>query len=138
MPNPDDVVLVLGEQRVTRGQFHDRALRAQAFLASRGIGKGDRIGVALRNRPQFFEVMAAATALGATTVPIAWRLKREEVAYLVEDSGVKLVVYDEASASQMSGFPSVSLDAYEQTLASTAPAASTRDPLGSYDMFLYS
>ncbi len=138
MMGDNDVVLVLGGHRVTCGEFRDRVLRAQTFLASRGIAKGDRIGIALRNRPQFFELMAAATALGATTVPIAWRLKREEVAYLVEDSGVKLVVCDEASASQMSLFTSVSLDAYEQALVGTAPAASTRDPLGSYDMFLYS
>jgi long-chain acyl-CoA synthetase len=138
MPNPEDVVLVLGEQRVTRAQFSDRVLRAQAWLAAQGLGQGDRIGVALRNRPQFFELMAAATALGATTVPIAWRLKSEEVAYLVADSGVKLVFFDEASAAQMSGFPSRSLDAYEEALSQTEPAAQLRDPLGFYDMFLYS
>ena len=138
MPNPDEVVLVLGEQRVTRAQFHDRVLRAQAWLAAQGLGQGDRIGVALRNRPQFFELMAAATALGATTVPIAWRLKREEVVYLVADSGVKLVFYDDDSAAQMSGFVSVSLEAYEQALRQTAPAAPDRDPLGGYDMHLYS
>ena len=50
MSGSDDVVLVLGEQRLNRAQFQDRALRAQAVLAGKGIAKGDRIGVALRNR----------------------------------------------------------------------------------------
>lgn len=138
MAQSDDVVLVLGEQRLTRAEFQDRALRGQAVLAGMGIGQGDRIGIALRNRPQFFELLAAATALGATTVPIAWRLKREEVAYLIADSGVKLVVWDADSKDQMQHFAGMSLEAYEVALASANPAAVSGDMLGNYDMFLYS
>ena len=138
MAKLDEVVLVLGEQRLTRAQFQDRALRAQAVLAGKGIGRGDRIGIALRNRPQFFELLAAATALGATTVPIAWRLKREEVAYLVADSGVKQVFYDADSAAQMQHFNGMSLEQYEAALAATEPAALSGDMLGNYAMFLYS
>ena len=136
MAESDEVVLVLGEQRLTRAQFQDRALRAQAVLAGKGIAKGDRIGVALRNRPQVFELLAAATALGATTVPIAWRLKREEVAYLVADSGAKLVFYDADSAAQMHDFPGMSLEQYEAALGQANPAARSGDMLGNYDMFL--
>ena len=138
MTEAGDVVLVLGEQQLTRAAFQDRALRAQAVLARHGIGMGDRIGIALRNRPQFFELLAAATALGATTVPIAWRLKREEVAYLVADSGVKLVFFDADSAAQMADFPGLSLEDYEAAVASANPAAEAGDMLGNYDMFLYS
>ena len=138
MSGSDDVVLVLGEQRLNRAQFQDRALRAQAVLAGKGIAKGDRIGVALRNRPQVFELLAAATALGATTVPIAWRLKREEVAYLLADSGAKLVFYDADSAGQMQDFPGMSLEQYETALAAADPAALVGNMLGNYDMFLYS
>ncbi|MCB2061333.1 MAG: AMP-binding protein [Novosphingobium sp.] len=137
MGEADQALFVLGDQRVTRAQFEDRVLKAQAVLATKGIGRGDRIGIAFRNRPQFYELMAAATALGATTVPIAWRLKRDEVRYLVEDSGVKLVFFDADSAGQMEGIAGVSLDEYEEALASAEPPAAGVLP-GAFDMHLYS
>ena len=117
-----DVLFVCGEQRVTRGEYADRVGRATALLGELGVGPGDCIGVAFRNRPPFFELLAAATAVGAKAVPVAWRLKREEVRYLVEDSGAKCVFYDADSASQMTGLPGVSLEEYEQRLQALAPA----------------
>jgi long-chain acyl-CoA synthetase len=138
MTSADDILFVLGDERLTRGDFIGRSLRAQAFLASKGIGQGDRIGIAFRNRPQFYELMTAATALGATSVPIAWRLKREEVEYLVEDSGVKLVFFDDASAERMEGLNGVSLEDYEVALATTEPAAPSGVPFGMMMFDLYS
>ena len=69
-----------------RAEHKDRVARAVSVLRDIGVGAGDCIGIALRNCPQFFELLAAASALGAKAVPIAWRLKHEEVRYLVEDS----------------------------------------------------
>lgn len=133
-----EVILVLGDQRVTRAGFADRVARARAVLAAEGIGDGDRLGVALRNRPQFFELMAAATALGATTVPIAWRLKQEEVRYLFEDSGAKLVIFDPEAESQIQGVRGMSLAAYEEALAQVKPVDVDSDPIRQFAMHLYS
>jgi long-chain acyl-CoA synthetase len=138
MDNAEDVLFVLGDQHLTRGEFADRSRRAQAFLAAKGVGPGDRIGIAFRNRPQFYELMAAATALGGGSVPIAWRLKQEEVRYLVEDSGVKLVFHDPDSAAQMEGLNGVSLAQYEGAIAKIEPAEPTGVPTGTMAFDLYS
>jgi long-chain acyl-CoA synthetase len=134
----DDIVLVAGEQRVSRGQYRDRLARARILLEQLGIGAGDCIGIALRNRPEFFELLAAATMLAARSVPIAWRLKHDEVSYLVEDSGAKIVFYDADSASQMSGLPAVSIDEYEKRLREIVPPEPAEFPTGKFDMQLYS
>ena len=138
MGNPGEVIFVVGDERTTRGQFEDRVARAMRFLADRGIGPGGKIGIAYRNRVQFFELMAAAGQLGAAIVPIAWRLKRDEVRYLVADSGVSLVFYDEDSASQMSGPDAISLEDYEAAHDAAAPAVLEGDPFAKVDMQLYS
>jgi long-chain acyl-CoA synthetase len=117
-----DVVFVAGDWRVTRDEYMDRAGRAAAVLREHGVGAGDCLGIALRNRPQFFELLTAASALGAKVVPVAWRLKRDEVRYLIEDSGAKLVIFDADCADQMSGLPGLSLDDYEAGLRDAAPA----------------
>src|SRR5688572_18676660 len=118
----DEVLFVCGNQRVTRGEYLDRVARAASVLREMGLGPGGCVGVALRNRPQFFELVAAASLLQAKAVPIAWRLKREEVRYLIEDSGAQFVVSDSDSAEQMAGLPGLSLQDYEDRLARARPA----------------
>jgi long-chain acyl-CoA synthetase len=46
----------------------------------------------LRNDFAFFEVAGGAAALGSPVVPINWHLKAEEVAYILADSGVGILV----------------------------------------------
>jgi long-chain acyl-CoA synthetase len=136
---PDDVVLVAGDWRVTRAEYAGRLARAITVLRDFGVSEGGCIGVALRNCPQFFELFAAAGLMGAKSVPIAWRLKREEVAYLIEDSGAQVVFYDADSAAQMAGLPgAVSLDDYETRLQTAEPEPGIDGTALRFNMELYS
>jgi long-chain acyl-CoA synthetase len=116
-------MFVTGGRRTTRGEFEDRRARAITLLRELGVGPGDCVGVALKNCAQFFEVLSAASALGAKGIPIAWRLKRDEVRYLVEDSGSKAVIYDVACAEHFDGLPGMSLPEYERRIRVAAPSA---------------
>ena len=69
----DDLVFVTPDQRVTRGEYRDRLARAVTVLRELGVGPGGGIGVALQNCPQFYELIGAASVLGAKAVPVAWR-----------------------------------------------------------------
>ncbi|MGH3803961.1 MAG: AMP-binding protein, partial [Pseudonocardiaceae bacterium] len=76
-------------------QLRDRIhALAQAFSA-RGIGVGDRVAIITGNRPEFIETVLAAHLLGALAVPINFRLTGPEAAYILADSGAKIVVGDE-------------------------------------------
>jgi long-chain acyl-CoA synthetase len=135
---PDEVIFVSGDWRVTRREYEDRVARAVSGLGRLGIEPGNSIGIAWQNRPQFFELLAATTAMGATSVPIAWRLKEDEVQYVVEDSHCKLVFFDEASAGSMAGVSGVSLDEYEQLLTTVAPASGVEATPTGFAFELYS
>lgn len=135
----DDIVLVAGDVRVARGEFHERIARAVTGLRELGLGgDGGCIGIALRNCPEFFELAAAAAMIGAKSVPIAWRLKHEEVRYLVENSGARAVFYDSGSAAQMVGLPGISLDEYEARRNAAEPAAGIAEAPLHFNMQLYS
>jgi long-chain acyl-CoA synthetase len=134
----DDIVFVVGDLRMTREAYNDRVARAVAMLHAISVGKGDCIGIAFRNRPQFFELLTAATSLGAKVLPIAWRLKHDEIRYLVEDSKAKVVFFDPESAPHMSGLPGISLGEYEQRLAKAKPAAVFDGAVNRFDLELYS
>jgi len=134
----DETVFVTVDRRISRDEYESRLARAASVLREFGVGAGDTIGVALQNCPQFFELLGAAGALGAKAVPVAWRLKHEEVRYLVEDSGAKLVFYDSASRDQMEGLPAVSLEDYERRLLEVAPAPDIEAGAIRFNMELYS
>jgi long-chain acyl-CoA synthetase len=133
--NADDILFVAGPSRVSFGTYQERVARAVAVLREMDIGQGDCIGIALRNCPQFFELLTAAGALNAKTVPIAWRLKHDEVRYLIEDSKAKLVFFDAESASHMKGLPGMSLEVYEQRLAAIAPATNIECGLSELELY---
>jgi fatty-acyl-CoA synthase len=66
----------------------DRARRVAASLRARGIRHGDRVGLLLNNRVEFLEALFGASAAGATVVPFSTWSTRQELDFLLADSGV--------------------------------------------------
>ncbi len=60
------------EQTFTYGELHRRSSQVAAAMIARGLGHGDRLGVAIRNSPQFVLAVFAAWKIGAVSVPIRW------------------------------------------------------------------
>src|SRR5579863_3932736 len=94
---PDAVYLRFQGGSVTWSQLRDRVNGVAAAMASRGVTAGQRVAVMMTNRPEFLETMFAANALGAIAVPINFRLAPDEVAFILTDSGARLLVVDQAT-----------------------------------------
>src|SRR6187549_832928 len=84
--------IISGERRISYPDIHARIARAAAGFRAIGLGGGTPVGMMLRNDFAFFEVSGGAAALGSPVVPINWHLKAEEVAYILADSGAKILV----------------------------------------------
>ena len=56
-----------------------------------GIGKGDRVAILSENRPEWMIADFASLLLGAVTVPIYATLTAEQTAYILRDSGARVV-----------------------------------------------
>ena len=63
---------------------------ATAFAQS-GIAKGDRIAWYGKNSALYFELLIAAGRVGVVMVPVGWRLAPAEVAFILKDTGARLV-----------------------------------------------
>ena len=76
--------------RITYGTLRERAHRlASALHAFLHVGAGDRVAFLSRNRPEFVELYWALNHVGAIFVPVNFRLKAQEVAYILRDSGAR-------------------------------------------------
>lgn len=86
------LAILYGEQQFTYAELHQRVGRVAQALRTLGTRQGDRVAILQRNGPALLETMFACFRIGATTVPINVRLHPEEVAFICQDSGVKVLV----------------------------------------------
>lgn len=70
-------------------------------LSEAGYGHGHRIALLMGNRPEFFLIKLAVATLGVSLVPVNPDYRPGEVAYLIDDSGVDLVITEAHRADLM-------------------------------------
>lgn len=85
---PDHPVIIIGQETVSYACLAKRAGRLAAGLRSRGLARGDRVGLLCDNRVEWLEVFFAVTALGATLVPFSTWSTRSELEFLITDSAI--------------------------------------------------
>ncbi|KPQ04969.1 MAG: fatty-acyl-CoA synthase [Rhodobacteraceae bacterium HLUCCA12] len=89
----DDIAFVRGDARWSWAEMDARAAAfAQALVQDYGIAKGDRVLVQSANCNQMFEAMFACWRVGAVWVPANFRLSPEDLAWLADSSGARLLL----------------------------------------------
>ncbi len=82
------------DERVSyEAQYRAVAALAEVYRAH-GVGKGDRVAIAMRNLPEWPVAFFAATVIGAIAVPLNAWWTGDELAYGLADSGATLLVCD--------------------------------------------
>ena len=77
---------------LTFGEIKEKADRLATALARHGIAKSDRVGIMLPNCPPYVFAVFAVLRLGATVVNINPAYTPPEVAFILRDSGVRMVL----------------------------------------------
>ena len=98
-----------GEVR-TYAQLAENTTRLAHGLAARGVARGDRVAFLGPNSTELVEAMFATAKLGAVFIPLNTRLAPPETAYILTDSGAKLLIAapgfdDVISAPQVQRLP---------------------------------
>lgn len=115
----DGTFIVYGEERVTFEAFARATLALAADLQHRGVQRGDRVAVIMRNLPEWPVAFFAAALVGAIVTPLnAWGTG-SELAFGLTDSGSKIAILDgerlERLAPHLAALPDL-----EHVLASRA------------------
>ncbi|MFN3525518.1 MAG: AMP-binding protein, partial [Paracoccus sp. (in: a-proteobacteria)] len=90
---PDAPALIHGDRVTSWATMQARAgALAQALINDYGLSKGDRLLVQSANCLQMFEAMFACWRVGAIWVPANFRQSPEELAWLAQSSGARLML----------------------------------------------
>lgn len=84
--------LVSGDRYLSPDALAVRSRQAAAALHDLGVWQRDQIALLLRNDFAFFEATAGAALLGASPVPLNWHLTPDEIAYVLDDCGAKVLL----------------------------------------------
>ena len=82
-------------ERFTYKEAWEEAARVANQLKHQDIKPGDRVGIALRNYPEWIFAFMGITSIGAVAVAMNAWWSGEEMVYGIEDSGLKLLFADE-------------------------------------------
>jgi fatty-acyl-CoA synthase len=91
---PEKTAVVYGGRRYSYSELEERVNRLASRLRDSGLGKGERVAFLCPNTPPMLEGHFAVPAAGLVLVAINTRLGRDEVTYIVEHSGAKMVFVD--------------------------------------------
>jgi len=90
--HPDRAAIILPDRRSSYAEIRDAAISKALSLQALGIGPGDHIGLLLPTGMDFIETLFAAALIGAVTVPVNARYMPPELAYVVENADLKILL----------------------------------------------
>jgi fatty-acyl-CoA synthase len=91
---PDKTAVIYGDQSYTYATLKNRVCRMATALKRRGIEKGDKVAFLCPNIPPTLEAHYGVPLLSAVLVTINIRLSPKEIAYILKDSGSKILFVD--------------------------------------------
>lgn len=133
MMQPQATALRFLGRTTTWADLRTRVQALAGALSRRGVGPGDRVMILMLNRPEFVEAVLAANALGAIAVPLNFRLTPAEIAFLVDDSGARVVITEEVLAPVATGVRNIAPLLDTVVVAGTPSADAAEDAVLFYE-----
>lgn len=83
---------LVGDGTRTYGELERRVAARAGWLARRGVGAGERVGLLEDNTPEFLEWTFAVAARGAVLAPLNTRLRPTDLAACLADAEARLLI----------------------------------------------
>ena len=89
--HPDRPAIYLGRDLVADyATFHRKAAQVAGWLVAQGVKPGDRVGIFMKNLPDYLITQYGVWYAGAAVVPINNKLHGREAKFILENSGVEI------------------------------------------------
>ncbi|EJM91351.1 non-ribosomal peptide synthase/amino acid adenylation enzyme [Pseudomonas sp. GM74] len=89
---PDALAVMVGDERLTYAQLNAQANQLAHRLRTQGVAPGQRVGLSVRRNAQLIVSLMAILKSGAGYVPLDPDYPAERLAYMIEDSGMDLLL----------------------------------------------
>jgi fatty-acyl-CoA synthase len=89
---PERIAVIDGDRRLTYAEFAERSRRLAGALVALGVMPGDRVAALCANSHVLLEAHNGVPWAGAVLVPLNIRLSADELAFVIEHSGARVLL----------------------------------------------
>ncbi len=93
---PRATAVIDGDRMLTYAALDERSSRLACSLLASGLTAGQRVAVLMGNRLEYPEIAAGIAKAGLVMVPLNPRLTASEARFILEHSGARAIVLDDA------------------------------------------
>ena len=95
---PDRPVIQVGDRKVTYAELEAEANRLAHFLAGRGVGAGDHVGIYAKNSVEHVVALLAVFKVRAVAINVNYRYVEAELNYLFDNSDIVALLHERTYA----------------------------------------
>jgi acyl-CoA synthetase (AMP-forming)/AMP-acid ligase II len=101
--NPHKPAIIMGEsgQVISFGELDALSNKVAQLLRARGVAIGDKVAICLDNHPMYLVLAWGAQRSGVFMTTVPYRHTAPEIAYILQDSGAKLLFTSDALSPVM-------------------------------------
>src|SRR5438132_3623699 len=100
--HPEKIALYWGEKEFSYAKlWQESVLLSDRVKSQFQVKPGDRVGLWMKNCPEFVPGLFGILQAGAVVVPINNFLKPHEMNYILEDAGIDVVITDEELSAHL-------------------------------------
>ncbi len=104
LDHPEKPAVFWGESEHSYKMLWQQSLAIGRRLKDQdGVRPGDRVGIWMKNRPEFITALLGILQAGAVAVPINNFLKGAEIDYILSDSGIRVLLSEEGMKEAFAG-----------------------------------
>lgn len=89
---PDRPCIITDSDTFTYADVTERSKRVAGGLAALGVSPGDHVALLMANHPDFVWIKHAISRLGAVCIPVNFFNRRDELAYVLQQSDAKILI----------------------------------------------
>ncbi|MDF2681704.1 MAG: long-chain fatty acid--CoA ligase [Brevibacillus sp.] len=98
--SPDKTAVISEGVELSYRQLDQRMNQAGHLFQRHGVQKGDRVAILFPNDIRYLEICFGLMRIGAVPLPLNIKLGKETLAYILGDSGAKVLVFHETLAEK--------------------------------------
>src|SRR5215218_1746526 len=98
---PDRHAILVGDRLVSYSELEAQSNQLAHFLASRGIGTGDHVGIYAKNSIEHVVVLLAIFKIRAVAINVNYRYVETELNYLIENSDMVALLHERPYADMV-------------------------------------
>jgi carnitine-CoA ligase len=136
--SPDKVFVEIAGQEITYRLFWERAQQAAGLFQSLGVSRGGRVCLFLPNCPEFLYCWFGLSLMGAITVPINTAYKRDETAYILNNSQACALVTHQSLLEVAEAAAALAPDIHSKLLVGDESASHPESPAPGWAHFAQS